>query len=104
MPQLLYGSCEDKVYFGSINGCLILMTTAVFVCNRFPLDMFAFQNAGTLIISEDLLPLFPSFTSNVIIIRIEHLEDVEKCWKGSWDEKRQIKKVSDKKYLALFYL
>ncbi len=77
-PELFDGCYDDEVCWLADEWLPCLDDEAVFVCSRFPLNMPAFQNAGTLIISEDLLPLVPPFTRNVIIVRIEHLENAER--------------------------
>lgn len=51
---------------------------AVFVADDFPLNMPAFENAGTVIVSEDLMPFVSSLTINVIIVDAAYLEDVRR--------------------------
>ena len=51
---------------------------AVFVADDFPLNMPAFKNAGTVIVSEDLMPFVSSLTVNVIIVGAAYLEDARR--------------------------
>ncbi len=51
---------------------------AVFVADDFPLNMPAFKNAGTVVVSEDLMPFVSSLTANVIIVGAAYLEDARR--------------------------
>lgn len=77
-PELFQGNERLEATAWLIPGFSYYDAEAVFVADDFPLNMPAFKNAGTVIVSEDLMPFVSSLTVNVIIVGAAYLEDARR--------------------------
>ena len=76
-PELFFGSETHEVYHLADPWLSFYDADAVYVAADYPLTTDGFKNAGTVIVSEDLLSFVSPFTLNVIVAEPCDMEGIK---------------------------